>query len=164
MFEFNGKISGVAEKHMWKESRITDMVIMTVGTTFTWPLVILVWQGVKSSMGFNILAIPISYALISYVMIPLLIVVSPYIMGEKGRIASTPVKVFSDDEYIVCIYGDGNESYRNISNAKALNDYGEFYEICFNGKKEKFLCQKNLLTKGTIKEFEALFEGKIVRK
>ena len=53
-----------------------------------------------------------------------------------------------------------------ISKVKKVVDCGDWYFIVF-----KFLefsnalaCQKDLITKGTIEEFEALFEGKIVRK
>ena len=52
-----------------------------------------------------------------------------------------------------------------ISDAKQLRDFGEFYEIVFPFGKvsDKFICQKNLLTQGTLEEFEKLFEGKTTR-
>ena len=45
-------------------------------------------------------------------------------------------------------------------------DYGECYYFKFNfGERDRFfVCQKSLLTEGTIEEFEELFEDVIVRK
>lgn len=53
-----------------------------------------------------------------------------------------------------------------IKDVKNVYDHGEFYDLVFPFGKisGKFICQKNLLTEGTLAEFEALFDGKIVRK
>ena len=53
-----------------------------------------------------------------------------------------------------------------IEDVVKLVDYGEFYDLSFPFGKlnDKFVCQKSLLSKGTLEEFEALFEGKIIRK
>ena len=52
-----------------------------------------------------------------------------------------------------------------IGDAKQVRDFGEFYEIVFLFGKisDKFICQKNLLTKGTLEQFESLFNGKLQR-
>jgi len=49
---------------------------------------------------------------------------------------------------------------------KKVYDYGEFYFISFYFGKIScyFICQKSLLTQGTIEDFEKLFDGKIVKK
>ena len=53
-----------------------------------------------------------------------------------------------------------------IDSVKRVVDYGEWYDFVFyySDRDLYFVCQKSLLTKGTLEEFEALFEGKIVRK
>lgn len=55
---------------------------------------------------------------------------------------------------------------RSIYDVKKVIDMGEWYYIIFNfpHKNLLFLCQKSLLNVGSLKEFEALFEEKIVRK
>ena len=52
-----------------------------------------------------------------------------------------------------------------ISKVKAVNDYGEFYEVVFPSIyiTAIYVCQKNLISKGSIEEFEAVFSDKIVR-
>ena len=50
-----------------------------------------------------------------------------------------------------------------ISSICQIVDYGEWYYLVFDyGDKDLyFVCQKDLLTGGTIEEFENIFEGKI---
>ena len=54
----------------------------------------------------------------------------------------------------------------SIHQVRKVIDYGDFYSIRINQQFEHgpFLCQKDLLTKGSIEEFEKTFEGKIIRK
>ena len=53
-----------------------------------------------------------------------------------------------------------------ISDVKKVVDHGEFYELSFVFGKvsDKFICQKSLLTKGTLEEFKAMFGDKVYRK
>lgn len=69
------------------------------------------------------------------------------------------------DNILLSVSDRATES-RYIEEVKEVRDYGEYYVLVFPMGKlsEKFVCQKDLLTKGTLEEFEALFEGKIVRK
>ena len=163
MIEFDGRIYGTAEKHMWKRAKQIGIVIILIGLTPIFPFIILIWQKIKTIMGFNIWQLPVLYASL-YVLLPLIAWVLPKSKKEKNDLATC--KVFTDEEYIVVILGNGNEECKRISDTKCVNDYGEFYELVFPlraGISDSFICQKSLLTKGTLEEFEALFEGKIVR-
>lgn len=55
---------------------------------------------------------------------------------------------------------------RKFDNVTKIKEYRDFYVIYFNRRFNtfEFVCQKDLLTTGTLREFEALFDGKIVRK
>lgn len=55
---------------------------------------------------------------------------------------------------------------KSVEKVKAVIDVGEWYYIIFKFGDigNSWVCQKDLLTKGTIDEFEKIFEGKIVRK
>lgn len=55
---------------------------------------------------------------------------------------------------------------KSVTDVKKVLDYGYLYQILFvaSEKAQLFVCQKNLITEGTIDDFEKLFEGKIVRK
>jgi hypothetical protein len=54
----------------------------------------------------------------------------------------------------------------SINEVRKVIDYGDFYSIRIKQQYEfgVFLCQKDLLTKGSIEEFEKTFKGKIIRK
>lgn len=56
-----------------------------------------------------------------------------------------------------------NQKSYKISNVKKIVDYGDSYGIIFYHQIINIFCQKDLLTEGTIEEFEELFEGKIIK-
>ena len=53
-----------------------------------------------------------------------------------------------------------------ISEVVKVVDFGEWYCVFFSSRHlvTHYVCQKNLIVKGTIEDFEKLFKGKIVRK
>lgn len=87
------------------------------------------------------------------------------IKTPKGRKEITPKRIYVIDNNLICISDKQTES-RGVELVKTAYDYGEFYFLSFPmGKKSgNFVCQKDLLTQGTLEEFEKLFDGKIVRK
>ena len=62
--------------------------------------------------------------------------------------------------------GENIYQKKSINTVKKVIDFGDWYHIVFKfpAKSIYCVCQKNLLEEGTIEEFEAVFEGKIVRK
>lgn len=54
----------------------------------------------------------------------------------------------------------------SLSNVSKVVDLGDFYSIRVNQCLEhaRFMCKKDLLTQGTLEEFENLFADKMVRK
>ena len=83
-----------------------------------------------------------------FLIIPLLVRIPK---GKREKISITPKKICIEDGYITCI-ADKYEECRSISDVKCVVDHGDFYELTFPFGKisEKFVCQKNLLTKGSI--------------
>ena len=53
-----------------------------------------------------------------------------------------------------------------LSKVKKVIDYGKYYYLYLNrvDPSNGIVCQKDLLTEGTVEQFEKLFEGKIKRK
>lgn len=155
MIEFSGYLNGAAEKYFHKKTRILGRNILLVGVLILLPAIM--------SIGIRMKTWGLIIAYFSlFIIIPLLALIPK---SKKERIAITPKKVFTEDGYIVCVADRYTES-RLLNEAKQLRDFGEFYEIVFPFGKisDKFICQKDLCTKGTIEAFEALFEGKIVRQ
>ena len=96
-----------------------------------------------------------------FVFIPILVRIP---QSKKNIQKITPKRIYIKDESITC-EADSFVERRYIEDAKKLCDHGDFYEICFpiGRYSEKFICQKDLLSKGTLEEFEFLFKDKITR-
>ena len=102
-------------------------------------------------------------------LIPLFImlmdVLSP--LSEKEQKSFIPKKIFLDlSENTIVHQCKETERFHMIDSVKKVIDYGEWYHVLFYYEDRDicFVCQKSLLTKGTLEEFEALFEGKIERR
>lgn len=76
-----------------------------------------------------------------------------------------PKKIFIDADTIR-MESEKTVAVKSVVNVKKIIDVGEWYQILFYfpHKNMYFVCQKNLITKGTIQQFEQLFKDKIVRK
>ena len=97
----------------------------------------------------------------TFIIAPLLLYIPK---RKKERLSLTPKCIRVEDECIICM-ADKYTEQRFIDDVKKVYDYGEYYDLIFSFGKvsEKFICQKELLSKGSIEEFESLFEGKITR-
>ena len=155
MIEFNGYLSGEAEKFFWKHSRRTVLLILYLTFLIMLPIFLII--SINTNY-WKLLDVYIAFCLTT----PLFLFI-PKTKKEKEKL--TLKRIFVEGEYIVC-QKNKDEDYRLIEDTEKVIDYGTFYYIHFPfGKKsENFICQKDLLTKGTLEEFESLFEGKIIRK
>ena len=154
MIEFSGNISGKTEKHYLK--KIKDFAAKLIFFSMLCFLPIVLYFTVK--LKFTALIIGYGVLIIAA---PLL----AYIPQNKREIRQQmPIKVYTEDEYIITVNAK-EEEYKLIADVKRVNEFDEFYELVFPFGKvsQNFICQKDLLTKGTLEEFEVLFEGKIVK-
>ncbi len=155
MIEFRGYISGAAEKRFHNKARDLGQGILLVAVLVFLPAIIHL-----AFITRNWLLLWIYCSL--FVVIPLLVRIPK---SKKEKRAITPKRIYTDEDSIVCV-ADKYVEYRLLRDVKQVRDFGEFYELTFPFGKisDKFICQKNLLTIGTIQEFESLFDGKIIRK
>lgn len=154
MIEFNGYLSGAAEEYFHKNSMVLGQRIVLICMALLLPAILRL--GMR--MG-NYLIVGIYCSL--FIIIPLLAHIP---RSKKERKGITPKKIFTEDGYIVCVADKYTET-KLIEDVKLLKDHGEFYELVFPFGKisDKFICQKSLLVKGTLAEFEELFTEKLVR-
>ena len=154
MIEFNGYLTGAAEAYFHKRTKAFGRKIIIASLLILFPGILV--TGIKMHAK----ALIWGYCTL-FVAIPLLTLIPK---SKKERISITPKRIFTEDDCIICVADRYTES-SFIADAKTLRDFGEYYEIVFPFGKvsDKFVCQKNLLTKGTLEEFEALFAGKLIR-
>lgn len=67
---------------------------------------------------------------------------------------------------VISIHQDNLKSVKPISKIKKVIDYGNYYLLNFNkwDKSNSIVCQKDLISKGSIPEFEQIFKCKIICK
>ncbi len=155
MLEFNGYLTGVAEKRYHKRMRTLGQGIVGGGLLLVFPGVLCFairlrdWEVIAFFLGASV-------CIWLLTLIP---------KNKKERKSITPKKICIKDGYMVCVADQYTET-RQIKDVKLVKDFGEYYEVCFPFGKlsDKFICQKSLLTKGSVQEFESLFNGKIRKK
>lgn len=155
MIEFRGYLEGSAEKHFHKRSKIIGLEIILVGMLMILP----------AAWTFSLfLKIPEIIIAVPIIVFTCAILVTLIPKSKKERISITPKKIIIEQDYILCVAEKYTET-RSIHDVKLVRDFGEFYDIIFPFGKvsDKFICQKSLLKKGSIGQFEELFEGKIKR-
>ena len=152
--EFTGYLTGDAEKYFHKRMRVLGQNILLASMLLLSPAIVIF------SIRFRSEVMILIY--LASLVTTFLLTLIPKSKKEKREI--TPRKITVEEDYIVCVANRYTET-RLISEVKQVRDFGEFYELCFPFGRisDKFICQKSLLTKGSIQEFEALFEGKIIR-
>ena len=157
MIEFNGSIDSYAEKFFLKASRRQ----MEFVVFFTFLLIFPIFLIISVSTNYMLL----TFCYLGVWALAQLVIFIPQSKKENEKWLYR--KIFFDGEYIVCEnLVDKHGEFHLISEIELVIDFGYFYHIKFsfgNGR-YMFICQKNLLVKGTLEEFEAHFEGKIIHK
>ena len=155
MIEFKGYLSKEAEKYFWKTQKILNI------KTSVFCSVLFLGIGAWIT-GITHEWLPLLLSLLICLILTAGVLFIP--QGKKEKSQCTVNRIFTDDGYIVSVC-EKSTAHKLIKDAQALHDYGEFYQVVFSGGISAwFICQKDLLTQGTLEDFEALFEGKIVRK
>ena len=84
---------------------------------------------------------------------------------KNFREGKEPSQITIEEDKIIA-QNETFKTLRKVSDVKKVVDFGEWYHILFDYQNESFsfVCQKDLLTKGSLEEFEACFEGKLEKK
>lgn len=99
-----------------------------------------------------------------------LIVQVPFLLLLYPVPSMMPLRIEIGEDYLAveCETIDGKRSslLRNLIDVKQVIDMGNWYYISFYfpHKTIFFTCQKDLISQGTIEEFETLFEDTLVRQ
>lgn len=102
---------------------------------------------------------------IIYVIIPIMLALSTLPPPKTKQDLVCPTEICIEDKTI-SIVGNTFHQEREISQIKKIKDVGTCYIIIFKFPNKSFhcLCQKDLITEGTLEQFENRFAELIVRK
>lgn len=154
--EFKGTISKTVYEVVLREERQVLSIAMAVSFILTSPLWIALAGLLKSEYSV-LIGILFSVGVHGFGLATMFLPQS-----KKFEAKSRSYHVFFDGEYLVSRRGiDNQDFFLLVSEAKALRDFGDFYKVIF--PRHQFICQKNLISGGTLEEFEAFFDGKIER-
>ena len=155
MIVFEGYLSGKANKYFINKMLKRGCSYTVICLICTIP----VWFFVSYKIG---AVYEVMFALL------LLIVISPFIacicITQKTRQKINLKKVIIKDDIIKAI-SDKYKISNDLSMVREVRDYGEFYDVMLSPLyfTSVYVCQKNMISKGSIKEFEMIFSDKIKR-
>jgi len=156
MIEFNGTPTGDCKKFLLKKQTHINFIFMLY--------VFVIFSAIIITLAITLHAYYILWFLLFFGGLLLISLLPPDKSAQKGFM---PNIIFLDlKEETIVHKCEKMERFHMISSVKSVIDYGDWYYFIFNfGDRDPyFVCQKNLLAKGTLEEFEALFEDKIERR
>ncbi|MCL2821997.1 MAG: hypothetical protein FWD86_02230 [Firmicutes bacterium] len=177
MIEFSGELSDKYKKYYLNKTKkmlwLTALVIfvivgiplVAIGIAYFSPLIT-----IPAAIGFLAICLIVPAA-VSASFSPL-DGLTEKVLIENGEIVALNSKEIASLGHecggieSLSIDGYFNLSVKSILDVVKVVDYGEWYYIFFIARHifSDYVCQKDLIVKGTIEDFERLFEGKIVRK
>ena len=153
MIEFSGELSGNAkQKFIWKQ-RKTGIISMAI----VLPIVFIIFSTIMNDPVFTY------FLLIGFVIMYLLLNFRPFTKKELAELL--PKRIYVNKTHIVYCSEKYKES-QEICDVSKVIDHGAYYEVRFYFGKlsDKFICQKDLLTNGSLEKFEAIFQDKLERR
>lgn len=83
------------------------------------------------------------------------------------KLGEVTQRIYINNGLVSAVSCEGRTRSAQICAIKKVKDFGDYYAMTLPGicaiVSVYFICQKDLLTNGTIEQFEELFDGKIVR-
>ncbi len=155
MIEFRGELTGESKKFLLrKQVKLQTAVALIVVAIFSIPVVLA-----------SIFFMPI--CLLFFIPLGLYLLFSVITPSKRDQKKFVPDSITIDPEEETIVHKcPAMERFHMISSVKRVEDYGEWYNFVFNYEDRDlyFVCQKSLLQKGTIEDFEKIFSDKIVVK
>lgn len=158
MIKFEGLLTGNAETFFIKKMLNRGSFLLSVFLAFTLP----VWGVLSFKVGAFVEVM--TFFGVSILLSPLIFRLC---LTKKQRRKNLINKVIIDtDNGVIKTVSDESVTKNKVTQVKAVYDYGDFYYIVFPCKYVASICvcQKDFLSKGTIKNFEFLFLDKIIKK
>ena len=154
MIVFNGQISGKAEAHYWQTQANLGSMLLIGASVACSPILLIFWNVPE-----YLLVVAVAYLLVA-IPLPLLPQLLKKFMANPKHL---PMLITIDGDNLVCQISLITEN-RTLQDVKCVKQYDEYYTLHFvTGKASiHYVCQKSLLTVGSLAEFEALFKDKMV--
>ena len=158
MIEFVGHLTGNAFKYYKKTMIKTSRIVFLIGFGIAMPIMFFVFNLI-GSVDLESILFAASVCLLSAIFLPY-----PILKFAKGDVTR---RIYINDGLVSAVSCEGRTRSAQICAIKKVKDFGDYYAMTLPGIcviiSGYFICEKDLLTNGTIEQFEELFDGKIVR-
>ena len=159
MIEFVGRLTGSAFKYYKKTMIKTFQILLLIAFGIGMPIMLSVFNSIGG--------VDLEYILFMASLCVLTAIFSPYLIliFAKGDVTQ---RIYINNGLVSAVSCEGRTRSAQICAIKKVKDFGDYNAKTIPGICENisgyFICEKDLLTNGTIERFEELFDGKIVRK
>lgn len=160
MIEFKGYLTGAAEKGYRKKVRQQFWGMCCFAIPVGLPFMYYIGRFLQEITGHD------EWVRYVFCVLLLLLPLFGFIpLGKKDYMSMSPKRIIIRDDHMISMSEKDSVS-RYVREVSKVIDHEEFYEICFPWRKfsERFICQKSLLKKGSLRMLEELFEGKMIKK
>jgi len=159
MIKFQGELSNKCKKYILTQylkttscilllSGIIIGVVLTISLYFTYPK----WRDLI------MLICPISAGIMTIIMS------MPPLPKDRYKLYPTCITISMRDGNLSYVVGN-IYTVKSVADVKRVVDMGEWYRLYgFNLRGTTLVCQKDLITEGSLEDFEMLFDGKIEKK
>lgn len=163
MIEFDGSISEKNQLDRMKKVNKEEIRIFLFGLIFIWIVAIAIGLPLKILQDLWGEMIVCSFIFLG---ITFLSVKTPKKVVLRFRLS--PHIIITEKDLSLELWSNGEKVWRrrNLSKVKKILDCGEVYYIVFKfgDITNVWICQKDNIINGTIKDFETLFQSKIIRE
>lgn len=157
MFEFSGEFSEESKQYILKDSAQSACLITSIVSIFFGAIIIII----AVITGITILLL----ALVALLAVVVTATISPYIYRVQTIQNMQPNRVCIGENGFIEADWETRSMGKSISDIKKIIDVEGCYHIVFYFPKESdLIIQKNLITKGTLEDFEEMFKEKLVKK
>ena len=153
MIAFTGEMSEKCKNYVFKyEGMGTRIITLIFSLILSIPVIILT---IKDDWIWLLCVIPLI----------LLVALSGIKPSKKDYSLAIPHRITIENGKLIS-KSDKFEVSSTMSRVKKVIDFGEYYHIQLTYPlwNSKFVCEKRLLTDGTLKEFEEVFKNKLIRR
>ena len=153
MIAFTGEMSEKCRNYVFKyEGMGTRIIALVFSLVLSIPVIILT---IKNDWIWSICIVPLI----------LLVVLSGIRPSKKDYALAIPHRITIENGQLMSS-SDKFEVSTTMSKVKKVIDFGDWYHIQLSYPlwSSKFVCEKSLLTDGTLEEFESIFSSKLVKK
>lgn len=158
MFEFKGEFSETSKQYLVNKLSKGILISILIPSIFFSILIVLF----AAICNYWILAIALVAPFIS--ILGAAIIPKTKKEREKTLLAMLPKTVVIQNNHIH-VFWQNRTMIKDVDDIKKIIDSnGCYYIIFYIPKESDVICQKNLMTKGNIEQFESFFKNKIVKK